>query len=226
MHQHLLQRSLVLLGTLFCICSAYAVTEPFDNGLGVWEKGTYYSQLEYRATGGNPGGYMMFHGSDRIGLATKSVPYVGDYASAGYDEITVDLNVQLMPIVGPKPEVMIRAGAAVAGWAYTLTTFTPQGGVWQHFAVPMNANWSDAEAVAAGWVRDTGTEISFADTMRSVWNVGVRLKYVLTTAAFIGVDNFSVHKKSQPPAITTPRKMIEPRAPTLTPRIPLEKPTP
>lgn len=218
MNKHLSPCRLAVLGTLLWFGSAHAVTEAFDNGQGVWEKGTHYSQLEYRSTGGNPGGYMMFYGTDRIGLATKSAPYVGDYASAGYDEITVDLNVQLMPIVGPRPEVFIRSGAAVAGWTYTLTTFSTQGGVWQHFSVPMNANWSDAEAIAAGWVRDIGSEISFADTMNSVCHVGVRMKYVLTTAAYIGVDNFSVHKKSQVPAINTPRKQIEPRAPSLTPR--------
>ena len=98
---------------------------------------------------------------------------------------------------GPGPGDRRRGSADRPPWTYKLADFTPTGGVWQRLAVPLNAAWSDDEARAAGWTQDEGTSFGFAETMAQVWGVGIRLDYVLTVPAFIGVDNFTVHKKPQ-----------------------------
>lgn len=196
--------SLIVIGVLAGINPAHAATETFDSGQDGWQAGTLNTGLEYHATGGNPGGYLLFYGSRQTKLISRSAPFADDYATAGYKSIAVDLYVSLYPIAAPKPGIFVRANPSVAGWSYPLTTFVPQAGIWQHFSVPINPDWSDAEATAAGWRMGDGPAISFADTMRHVWNVGMELDYVAVTAAYIGVDNFTLSQEPAEPASAHP----------------------
>ena len=114
--------------------------------------------------------------------------------SAGFPGGIKNTYVFIHQISAFKPQVIIRAGSTVPAWYYQINNYTNQAGVWRHYEVPMNGAWTDQQAYAAGWQRDTGPAISFANTMRQVWKVGVRLKYPQQAAAYLGVDNFTVRR--------------------------------
>jgi len=62
--------------------------------------------------------------------------------------------------------------------------------VWQTYTVTINPFWTDAQASAAGWIKDDSPVQSFANTMSDVYRPEIRLQgsgYMLA-----GIDNFSL----------------------------------
>lgn len=171
--------------------------ERFDAGQGEWEKYSM-AQLVYHADKGNPGGCMEFSGNMNIGIASRAPRFTGDYAAKGYDEIVLDLYISMQQLTAFTPEVFIRKSPSVAGWARPLENYTVQAGVWRTFATPFDPAWSDAQAIAAGWKRDIGAAVSFADTAKAVWKMGIRMKYPQVSAAFMRIDNIVLRKKPAP----------------------------
>ena len=209
--------------------AALAQTEGFEGGMNGWERASSNFVVEYRSDGGNPGGWIKAGANDTSGFITKTGPFIGNYQDAGYREIAVDFRADLLQLTNFKPEMILRASPSVAGWRYEFVDLKVEAGTWQPLAAPVDPDWSDAQAQAAGWVRDTGPAISFADTLCQVWVVGVRLRYPPITAAHWGIDNFELRTTAQnvpaspeepdEPADTERRQRLAPVTRTLSPEV-------
>lgn len=175
-----------------------AVMRTFDNDIGGMEKLTIYGYLEHRDVGGNPGGYLRFDGQNTFGIFTRDAAFTGDYIAQGYDQIACDLTVFLYQMTNFKPQIILRAGPTVPAWYYPLNDFQAVTNTWHHYTAPIDFSWSDDQAMAHGWMRDTGPDFSFADTLHQVKLVGLRIPYAPIAAATLGLDNFYVGKTPVP----------------------------
>ena len=67
------------------------------------------------------------------------------------------------------------------------TDFTP--GAWQSVAIEFDPQWSDGEAIAAGWVQES-TSGTFQETMANVYTAGIR--FLGDGDLEAGIDNFQL----------------------------------
>lgn len=189
----------LMLSLLTWYSSAFGAKETFNTDIAGMQKLTIYGSLEHHPEGGNSGGYLRFDGQDKFGVFTQAEAFTGDYAAQGHEQIACDLTVFLFQMTAFKPQFVIRAGPASPIWYYTLSTFEPIANEWRHYAAQIDPLWTDTEAMAHGWQRDPGQETSFAETLRQVRQVGLRVKYTPITSAVLGLDNFYLGKTPAAP---------------------------
>ncbi len=87
-----------------------------------------------------------------------------------------------------------RRGPGENGWHFPFPGLKPveEGGIWDSFAAPINAAWSDVAAQGTGWVKEIDSP-SFAELMAAVDTAEVR--FVAEPAAnslLVGIDNYSL----------------------------------
>ncbi len=176
--------------------SAY-YTETWDSGsLEGWTVNTTKSNVAVVNSGGNPGGYLYSWGSLAsdtydIGAQTYKTIFTGDFSAKGIIGGSVDTKF----ISGKFDGAWVRfryQGAGHNGWVYPLTSTYQTN--WQTFSFSLNPGWTDAEAQAAGWLKDDvifgGSSPSFQETMSDVYNAEVRISGIEDVEA--GIDNFSL----------------------------------
>jgi hypothetical protein len=180
--------------------SAY-YTETWDSGsLEGWIANTTKSNVTAEISGGNPGGYLktwgtgLVAGTLDIGAQTFKTVFTGDFAAKGVIGVSVDTKFTSTSGTFDGAWVRFRyMDASQSGWMYPLTsTYQPN---WQTFSVSLNPGWTDAEAQAAGWLKDSDvfggtTSVSFQLTMSNVYNAEVRISGTGNVEA--GIDNFSL----------------------------------
>jgi len=187
------------------LMGAAAYTEQWDSGsLAGWHQNTAVTTVEYMAAGGNGGGYVKTYGPAAgtydIGAQISSSsapasPFLGDYIAGGITGCHVDLSF----VSGLYDSVMLRfryESAAYNGWYYPLSPqYLPP---WQTFSTDFDPSWTNAQAMANGWLSDEGTSptISFAQTMGSVYAVDIRLSG--SGECLAGIDNFGLCGAEQP----------------------------
>ena len=74
-------------------------------------------------------------------------------------------------------------------WIYEITNSLPIG-IWTHFEIPFDPNWSDADAITAGWMQESSSP-SFSETMSDVYTTEVRLLSSDIDNTELGIDNFT-----------------------------------
>jgi hypothetical protein len=179
------------LGLTAIPCLAVNWIETWDSGdLGGWEPNTTRTSVEARSNGGvDDSGYLFTAqippGWGVAGTRTLAAVFTGDYAVRKIREVGCDLNF----FAGQVQGAFFRArylDSAHGGWYVPLTVdFTLDQ--WQHCGVTFDPTWSDAEALAAGWVQEANTP-SFQETMANVYTAEVRIPGSLDLEA--GIDNF------------------------------------
>jgi hypothetical protein len=160
--------------------------------LAGWIANTVDASVVVVNAGGNPGGYIRSSrnpgGLFPIGATTELPQASGDYAAAGVFEVSFDVMFEQ----GTFTDAVFRAryqGPANNGWYFPFTAdFTP--GVWGSYVITFDPTWTDAEAVAAGWVSDGGPE-TFAQTFGDVYHPEVRIGGT-GEPLVAGVDNFRI----------------------------------
>ncbi len=206
---------------LFCVycgesLGAIASSDYWDGGsLNDWRGNTAWTQVSVVTTGGNPVGYLSStskpggNPSNTIGAVNESYRYTGNYTAAGVNQVSFDLKL----VSGQVGWVAFRVryhDARYNGWYYrlrstplTITHMSPvlPLGEWVHFDVPINPNWTDAEAKAAGWEQEP-TSPSFSETMSDVYTVEIRLYSSNLGNTTLGIDNFVLYA-DRPGPITT-----------------------
>ena len=195
---------------LFFFCSfassviAQELVSEWDDpvaGLAGWEKGTMNTFTEYHNSGGNPGGHIRAYGNLKTGIINKQPEFTGNYIQKNYNNISLDIMVNLQQLPNFKPTITIRYSPSFAGWNYELADFTANAGVWQHFEVYCESTWSDADAQANGWFLSPGPTKTFQETMEHVWAISVTSGYPQITSKNLGYDNFKLsHVEAPPPA--------------------------
>lgn len=85
------------------------------------------------------------------------------------------------------------------GWSYDFDEVLGQYGVWHTLSVTFDADWTDDEAIAAGWVQAPLAAVGFAQTMSNVYWTEVRLE-MPADASFgsANLDNFRLQRVPEP----------------------------
>ena len=160
-----------------------------------WVPDVANANVSVPAAGGNPGGYLdMTSGPtfQTVGGVANFAPVNGNYVAAGVDGVSFDLN----EISGVFTQAAFRVryqNSGFNGW-YHPVTYAPAGG-WQSFSISFDPTWSDAVAMANGWIADgpllPGSQVNFATTMSNVFNPEIRLDGI-GFALHAGLDNFAL----------------------------------
>ncbi|WP_041069341.1 hypothetical protein [Thiolapillus brandeum] len=181
------------------VVAATNTSDNWDDGqLHGWLGNTAATVVSVPAAGGNPGGYLLSASAvtgnpyRTIGAMNHEDRYTGDLAAAGVHRVSVDLNL----LSGQSTWVRLRMryrDFSHNGWVYQLDGSMPVS-QWRHYEVNFDPNWTDAQAIAAGWVQES-TSASFRDTMADVYSMEVRL--LMPVAAVpntqLGIDNFYLY---------------------------------
>jgi hypothetical protein len=178
--------------------------------LAGWEKGTMNTFTEYHDSNGNPGGHIRAYGNLTTGIINKQPEFTGNYIQKNYNNISLDIRVNLQQLANFKPSIQIRYSPSYAGWNYELADFTNDASLWQHFEVYFDPTWSDADAMAHGWTPSTGPSKTFQETLAHVGSISVRGHYPQFTSKNLSFDNFKLsHAAAPPPEPAQPEETSE-----------------
>ncbi|MEJ2689670.1 MAG: hypothetical protein P8130_06925 [Deltaproteobacteria bacterium] len=180
-------------------------------GLAGWEKATMNTFTEYHDSGGNPGGHIRAYGNLTTGIKNRQPEFTGNYLEKNYNNISLDILVNLQQLANFKPTLELRYSPSFAGWNYKLADFTINAGAWQHFSVYFDSTWSDADAQAHGWFLSSGPSKTFHETLAHVGSISIKSDYPQITSKNLGFDNFMLaHVDAPPPAGTQPQEASQP----------------
>ncbi|OQA33313.1 MAG: hypothetical protein BWY57_01315 [Betaproteobacteria bacterium ADurb.Bin341] len=169
------------------------INEGFDTGVAGWEGYTSKIKVTHEASGGNPGGYAKADGQMSLGFTTTDARYTGNMATRHLGDFQLDL----MPVKcesDTKPSLIARYDASDNGWSFKFNDFACNHRTWKTYTAPFVPTWSDAEATAAGWKKENGTQKSFAETMQHVGRLAV-VQEVSFRMSLLGMDNFRINAK-------------------------------
>ena len=163
-----------------------------------WHPNTTKTNIERRASGGNPDGYIhssgTVGGSFDIGALTRLEDATGNFAAKGVNRIRVDVNLVTGNFDGAWLRMRYK-DSRHNGWLIPLTRDYSLGS-WRSFSVDIDPSWSNDQARRAGWLTDadilSGAVASpdFSITLSDVYTVEVRLSGEGFLEA--GIDNFAL----------------------------------
>jgi hypothetical protein len=187
---------------LFCFSnialSATVVVDTFDAGIGTWIQNTTDTTVGHSATGGNPGGYMTTDNTSSagsigsIGAQNTGADYSGVFAD-GLWTISVDLSF----IDGEFVDSWLRfryQNPTNNGWHISVGEDSFDSN-WETYSVTFNTTWSDAAAIANGWVQEQQS-LSFSTLWDDTWNSEVRI--LGRTKMEAGIDNYNASVSAVP----------------------------
>jgi hypothetical protein len=174
-------------------------TETFDSDAAGFVPNTTSSTVVWTGSGGNPGGHILTRKDLSppvfdIGALTAGANFTGDYAADGINGATVDLNFMTDNV--DAAWLRFRKDIFTNGWRFPLTNVFLPTDSWNTYSVAFDPTWSDADAMAAGWLTDEQIDPSanpsppFANVMGSVGRAEVRIGSVGSTV--VGIDNFGL----------------------------------
>jgi hypothetical protein len=175
---------------------AFADAVPYFAGWDVsgdtagWLRNTIASNLAVVDTGGNPGGYLRTFGdaSGTLDIGAVANKFLVPDVTGDYSGTPWVVSFDLLFISGNFDNAWLRFRFSVFtnGWRLPLTNSFPMG-QWRHFTVTFDPAWSDSEAVAAGWVRESNS-VSWSQTMSDVFTTEIRIS--AEGSAEAGIDNY------------------------------------
>lgn len=190
---------LAILLTSASLQAATIGIETFDAGKNGFDANTISATVIHQAAGGNPGGHLLIRKDlsppafDVGALTTSRAEFLGNYAAAGINGASVDLNFQTEGT--DAAWIRFRRDGSSNGWRHPLTDTFPLNS-WNTYGVSFDPNWTDAQATAAGWVTDRDLDgavdpsPAFADVMKSVGFAEVRIAN--DTSTLVAMDNFQL----------------------------------
>ncbi len=148
-----------------------------DGNLDGWSVITSRSIVQALTTDGNPGGYLYSivtaTNGYYVGAKNSGPDYSGNLASQGLKKVSADIKL----IGGGFYRAYLRfryKSSSYNGWKYTLAASMATG-QWNTYAVEFNPNWTDEEAIAAGWIQESYSP-SFAETMSDVYYTEIKIQ--------------------------------------------------
>jgi hypothetical protein len=170
-----------------------ATQEGWDGGdLNLWI-GLAFTVVSAPTTGGNPGGYLEGERATTawVSFGNQSPPWSGDWVAGEIREILIDVNVLGGDSI-TGPDFRIRKDGMSNGWYYFNAGVITNDGQWHSFAAPISPDWSDAQAVAAGWTSgDASPPWSFSETLASMGTLSFIVNNVQADHP-VGFDNVEI----------------------------------
>ncbi len=178
--------------------SAAIYSEDWSGGTTAgWEANTTSVSVSHDAAIGNPPGSLRsdrdgpFDSGALSGLADLS----GNYALPGVTTWTVSFDLDADSNV---TDAWLRyrfQDSTFNGWRYSFGV--PLDG-FNSYSVTFSPTWSDIEAIANGWVQESGPVVSWAETMTNVYRTELRLASSASTATSY-FDNFNQTSRTAVP---------------------------
>lgn len=203
-------KTFLLAAALSCFCApvfaASAVFEGFDAGPGAWEPNTIETNTTWLNFGGNPGGALTtnnFGAGISFGVAGAKAEG-GAYSGTLPDGVwtaSVDLFYFNTPITEARLRWRYR-DASFNGWYIPIEQSTFDQ-VWTTYDVTFDTTWSDATALANGWVQETSS-VPFATLWDDIYWSEVRLLGPSIPGLSASIDNYSL----QPAAVPLPAGLL------------------
>lgn len=156
-----------------------------------WLPATGQAILATPLSGGLNGGYLesyeetFTHGI--VGAITYQPTHTGDYTAHGF--VRIQVAVKFISSGFLSAYVHMRyLDSTHNGWQLPLNADF-ENHYWQLNYYDFDPNWTDQQAVAAGWIQESNTP-SFAETMAQVYSAGVKATGI--GALSVGIDHFSL----------------------------------
>lgn len=186
----------------FAQCGYYQI-EPWDDGTtGGWTSLIMHNTMAAPPQGGAYGGYLEVESKEiapgfhlvyfESGAGNSTV--TGDYISARVNRITLACRLGS----GTLDHLTIHFSPSIMSgyeWSYELIPANnlPSSN-WRDWHVDFDPAWSDAEAIAAGWIPVDGAQ-SFRDVMANVRQIYI---YADSLVPFtVDIDRLRVHSQPQ-----------------------------
>lgn len=182
--------------------AATVVMDTFDTGLDGWVANTTQTNVTHIPTGGNPDGYIRTDNLGNpttfgaVGAVNTDADHSGVFAD-GLWTVSVDINNQRQTIREARLRFRYQS-SSFNGWYYVLAT-DPLAS-WETYTVSFNTNWSDAVAMANGWVQES-TSSSFVDLWNDAYSSEIRLVGSSSTNLIAGIDNYHASYVPIPAAV-------------------------
>lgn len=185
---------LTLMILSFAAVTAHAdhVSQEWDEGsTGSWLHVTSAGVVEVSPTGGLTGGYLSTYEPTYtygiVGAINFQPDYTGDYSLHAFRRLQVA--VRLMGGTFLKVYAHLRyLDAMHNGWQCPLNVDFGSS-EWQIFNLDFDPDWTDQQALDAGWVQETAAA-PFAATMAHVYTVGIKGEGTGTLS--LGLDHFAL----------------------------------
>jgi hypothetical protein len=163
--------------------------------LAEWGPNTDHNTVTVVDTGGNPSGYLSSQNDvsyPYAGVRTKKAQITKGFSSSSSIQFSFDSNIFSGLNYLQKIYIRLRYhDSSYNGWYHYLSN-PAQMNVWNTYSVTFDPNWTDAQAIAAGWASDGPGTPSFQQTMSDVYTVEVR--FTGYGVMSVGIDNFARRK--------------------------------
>ena len=195
MYRHLIFTILLSLFLPAFLNAAIPTSDNWDNSLlNGWQPNTSLTIVSVVDNGGNPNGDLLSNSDpgnihSTNGALSRESRYTGDFQTPNIGQVNVDLNL----LSGSITRIYLRfryLDATHNGWIYEITNSLPMR-TWTHFEILFDPNWSDADAITAGWMQESISP-SFSETMLNVYTTEVRLISSDIDNTELGIDNFAI----------------------------------
>lgn len=165
-----------------------AGTEDFNdgglNGWSGWGGGDDFVQII-------PDGGVDNSPYLRAGVNAKNqaLPWVGDFRQRSI--IFFSVSLKAIDGVVVNPAVAIRYSSSTNRWRYVFTSVLEDDGLWHDFLVQFDPNWSDAVAIANGWIKEDVGGFTFVEFLEHVSEFDVM--GTSPGSSSMGIDNVGIY---------------------------------
>lgn len=181
--------------------SAYYETWSAGDTNG-WFANTTSSVVVHDVTEGNPAGSLATRRDLTppifpIGAATDLAAATGDFTGSASWTVAFDVLYDS----GAFSDTWLRfryQDATFNGWHYDVADAFPAG--WQSYSVTFDPFWSDATALANGWVQED-VSVSWQTLWTDVYTTEVRIHLADEASAVAHIDNFMLSPVPEPSAL-------------------------
>lgn len=184
-------------------CGDFAYFEGWDEGnTNGWGGNTIFSNVERDEFVGNPAASLFLQRDlDNLftdfGTTTQLPDVTGNFSAV--DELSFSFDA--LYGVGDFRETLLRfrfQDSSFNGW-YLAVDETFESG-WQEYSVTLDTNWTDAEAMANGWVNETQGVVSWQQLMTDVFTTEIRIGAFMGEAE-VHIDNVRLRSVPEPNSI-------------------------
>lgn len=187
------------LAVLVCAAPAQAASAYSQTWSGTttegWEGNTISSVVVFTGSVGNPAGsiasrFLPSAGDIDIGFTSGNIAATSGSFSGSPWQVSFDVQLNEVNFT----DVWLRyrfQDFTFNGWRHALTGPFDKYNTWTNYQVSFDPDWSDAQAMANGWVQEAGPVVSFAQTMGNAYKTEIRFAFTGSPdSVIVQLDNF------------------------------------
>ncbi len=170
-----------------------------------WEGNTTSSEVVHDGTSGNPAGSIVTRRSLSppvfdIGATSGTVAETSGSFSGSPWTVSFDLLLDTGKFSGVSLRYRYQ-GPTFNGWSFPFAGPFDDYNVWKNYSVTFDPAWTDAQAMAQGWVQEAGPVESFATTLADAYRTEIRLIMADDLSAIAHIDNFVQRAVPEPTGV-------------------------